>query len=390
MLKLPTLLLLGLSTATYAQESPGTRTFGMGGTGTASADYLESAFHNPALMTRFDRSDDWGLLLPTLAVTVADPDSLLDALDNFEDDYDTIDAVFSGGGTPTQAQLDALADSLVALGGKTVNTDANVGMVLAIPSRSFAAALVVSGYVDAHGFLLIDAADEAAIRGALSGSTLPAVGSEAIIVAAAVTEVKFALAREFEVFDMPLSVGITPKFQQIDVFNFAVTLDDSSDIEDDFDDDKFRTDDSAFNLDLGISVQPHEDWVLGLVLNDTLSPEITTLSIGGRTFVYEMEPVLTAGAAWNHDIFTLAADLDLTSRDPFGIQEDQQFLRLGGEIAWEWAQLRGGFFTDLEDNAQDLITAGLGFSPFGVAHMDLAGAFGEDSYGASLSFSFTF
>jgi hypothetical protein len=362
----------------------------MGGTGTASANYLESAFHNPALMTRFQASDDWGLLLPTIGVSIADPDSLLDALDDFEEDYDTIDAVFSGAGTPTQAQLNDLADSLLALGGKTVNTDVNAGFALAIPSRDFAAALVVSGFIDAHGFLLIDGADAAAIRGALSGSTLPAVGSEAIIVGSAVTEVKLALAREFEIGGMPLSVGITPKFQEIEVFNFAATLDDASDIEDDFDDDQFSTDDTAFNLDLGLALQPNENWILGLTLNDTLSPDVTTLVIGGRSFVYELEPVLTAGASWNHEIYTLAADLDLTSRDPFGIQEDQQYLRLGGEVAWEWAQLRGGFLTDLEDNGQDLITAGIGFSPFGVAHMDLSAGIGDDSYAVALAFSYTF
>jgi hypothetical protein len=39
-----------------------------------------------------------------------------------------------------------------------------------------------------------------------------------------------------------------------------------------------------------------------------------------------------------------------------------------------------------------MTTAGIGFSPFGVMHLDLAGAgaVGENSYGGSLALSFTF
>jgi hypothetical protein len=37
-----------------------------------------------------------------------------------------------------------------------------------------------------------------------------------------------------------------------------------------------------------------------------------------------------------------------------------------------------------------MATAGIGFSPFGVMHFDLAGAVGENSYGGSFALSFTF
>jgi hypothetical protein len=37
-----------------------------------------------------------------------------------------------------------------------------------------------------------------------------------------------------------------------------------------------------------------------------------------------------------------------------------------------------------------MATAGIGFSPFGVMHLDLAGAVGDNSYGAAVSLSFSF
>lgn len=379
-----------LTPALIAQQQPGARSAGMGGTGVASSNYLESAFHNPALLTSFENEDDWGLLLPTLTLSFEDPDSLVDALDDFEETFDALEAVFNGGGTPTQAQLDALADDFVTLAGRNLRVGGNAGFVLAIPSKGFSSALVIDGHLDAHGFLIIDAADEAAIRGALGGGSLPTVGSEAVVLGAAVTEVRLAFAREFDMGGMPVSIGVSPKFQQIDVINYAVTIDDSGDLDDDFDDDQFRTDDTAFNLDLGVSVQPHEDWVLGLVLRDALGPEVDTLNIGGRMYSYQLDPVLVAGAAWSGDALSIAADVDLTSTDPFSTNQDTQYLRLGTEYAWEWAQLRAGYSTDLESNAEDLVTAGIGFSPFGVARLELAGGFGDDSYAVALSLGFTF
>lgn len=382
--------LAALTPTLMAQQQPGARSTGMGGTGVASSSYLESAFHNPALLTRFENEDDWGLLLPTFSLSYEDPDSLADALEDFEDSFDAIEAIFNGGGTPTQAQLDTLADDFVALDGRNLRVGGNAGLVVAIPSKGFSSALVIDGHLDAQGFLLITPSDEAAIRGALGGGSLPTVASEAVVIGAAVTEIRLAFAREFEVANMPVSIGISPKFQQIDVINYAVSLEDSGDIEDDFDDDQFRTDDTALNLDLGVSIKPHEDWMLGLVLRDALGPDVDTLNIGGRVFTYELEPVLVAGAEWRGDALSIAADIDLTSRDPFSTNQDTQYLRVGTEYAWEWAQLRAGYSTDLESNAEDLVTAGIGFSPFGVGRLELAGGFGDDSYAVALSLGFTF
>ena len=53
--------------------------------------------------------------------------------------------------------------------------------------------------------------------------------------------------------------------------------------------------------------------------------------------------------------------------------------------------MRLGFQTDLEDTVSDLITGGLGISPFDTVHLDLTGIYGDgDTYGGMLQLWFTF
>jgi hypothetical protein len=71
---------------------------------------------------------------------------------------------------------------------------------------------------------------------------------------------------------------------------------------------------------------------------------------------------------------------------------ETQFARLGAEFnAFDWAQMRVGFRTDLEDTRDDLYTLGLGLSPFDVFHLDLTGFIGEqDTYGGLVEIRLTF
>ena len=125
------------------------------------------------------------------------------------------------------------------------------------------------------------------------------------------------------------------------------------------------------------------DWTLPL-------PKLRSPITSARQFTYNLEPVVTAGAAYNGETFTIAADLDLTTTERFSRGDESQFFRVGAEAGWEWAQLRVGYQMDMEDGTNDIATAGIGFSPFGVFHMDLSAAAGDETYGVVLSTSFTF
>ncbi len=72
--------------------------------------------------------------------------------------------------------------------------------------------------------------------------------------------------------------------------------------------------------------------------------------------------------------------------------DDLQMAALGAELdLFGWAQLRGGYRHDLKDNQGDAFTAGLGFSPFSVFHLDIAGIYaGSNEFGGVVQTSFTF
>jgi F plasmid transfer operon, TraF, protein len=374
-------------------QSSGARNAGMGNTGVASSDYLNAAFVNPARLTSYSvlEDDDWGLLLPSIGVLIGDPDSLIDELDNFTDSVDAIDAIFAAGNTPTQAQLDGLADDLRSLSGRSLNLRFNAATALAIPSKYFSGALMFNNFVDAQAFLAIDPNDANAIEGALSGTELPTLSSEAVAIGVAISEVGFAMAREFEIGGRNFSFGITPKMQRMEVINIGVALDDDpGDIENDFSDAQYRNDDTAFNIDLGAFYQATETMSFGLAARDLLGSSLASPLISGRRFSYDLNPVVTAAAAYEGETVTLAADLDLNQYERFSRGDESQFLRLGAETAWEWAQMRLGYQYDIAGGTNDIATAGIGLSPFGVFHLDLSAAAGKDTYGVILALSFTF
>ncbi len=89
---------------------------------------------------------------------------------------------------------------------------------------------------------------------------------------------------------------------------------------------------------------------------------------------------------------TLALDADLTERQPFDEVDGSQYLRAGVEFDLAgWLQLRAGARHDMEDTREDLLTAGIGLSPFETFRVDLTAAAGdEDTYGFAADLRLTF
>ena len=375
------------ATPAFAQSgSP--REFAMGGTAVASADYLSAGFSNPALLTHYSDADDddWGLMLPNVYVFASDRNNLLDSIDSFTQSFETLEDGL--GGLTTRGDLENLADSLKALSDKHFIAGGGFGLALAIPSTSFSAAVVASTFVEADAFMNFDPGDSALITDSLLETEIPSLGSDAVLLASFRTEIGLAMAREFELGGRTVSVGITPKIQNIEILDLVVNAELSDDLEDQIDSDNRFTDDNI-NFDLGASTMISENLRVGLAARNLMGGTFAGLS---GLYNYKLDPALTTGIAYTSGPLTLAADLDLTTTTRFQEidSDDSQFLRLGAELKSQWAQLRAGYILDLEDNYSNMATAGIGFSPFGVMHLDLAGAVGENSYGGSLALSFTF
>ncbi len=385
-------VMLVLLTSSAFSQFVGPRNSAMGGIGVATSDFLNAGFVNPALLTQYDRAsdDDWGLLLPAIDIYAADEDELIDATENFADTFDLIDEQIDLGNNPTQPELDALAASLDDLDNKTAVLDFGAGFSIGIPSKSFGAAVLVRGNVGLEARPIIDPADVAAIQGALGAPDLPTLSSEFTVLAAGMTEIGLALAREFEFGGRAVSIGLTPKMQTLEVFNYAVAMDDADDIEDDFDADIYSDDDMFFNVDLGATMDLTESVRVGAVVRNLMENSVMTPLINGREYTYTVEPEATVGVAWHSGPIVLGVDYDVTSRSTFDEREGSRFARAGVEFGAKWAQLRVGVSTDLEDVHEDLLTGGIGLAPFGVLHVDLGGAVGDNAYAANLGISLTF
>lgn len=364
----------------------------MGGTGVASSRYQTAGFANPALLTRFKKGDSFAFILPSVGIRVADEDGIIDAIDDVQNEIKAAQTAL-GNATITVAQLLRLAGNLLALDGKTANATAGAGFSFAFPSKSFGFALVGHSYLDAQVFAVVPTIDINTIITAVTSGDLNGLTTEGVILGAAVSEVGLAMATEFSLEDISLSVGIVPKVQRIDTFNYSINIRNFDD--NDFTDSRFRNNATKFNFDLGASLQLNETLTLGAMARNLIEHRIQTVMTNNRIETYNMSPTLTLGAAWHNETVMLAADIDVNQMERFRRNDDSQMLRIGAEFdAWNWVQLRVGIQTDLEDTVDDLVTLGVGLSPFDTFHIDVAGITGlkrnTETYGAIVQLTFTF
>lgn len=365
------------------------RNTAMGGTGVASSHYYTAPLANPSLLTRTDEGDTFGLLVPSLGVVFADEDGLVDAIDNFQSTIDQLQQDLDNA-TATPQQVNAAVAELLALDGKTATGDAGANFVFALPLEDMAIGLMVRTYLDARVFPQIDAGDPARITGATTSADLDNLQSEGRIIGTAITEVGISFAKRIDLEAATLSIGITPKFQRVDTYNYSVNVNNFD--EDDFDGSQFRNDDTGFNIDLGASVELPAGVSFGLMIRDVLEEEYDTVVTNGQMFQYHLGPVVTVGASYSNEVVTLSADIDVTELERFDLGDESRFVRVGVEFdALDWAQLRAGAQFDTEDTVTDLLTFGVGFSPFDTFHLDVAGVWGEDdTYGVVVQTALTF
>ena len=382
------------------------RSIAMGGTGVASGSYQSAAFYNPALLTKSKANDNFSLILPSIAGEAADPSDLIDNLDEFQlafDDFEgqlrAIEHLIDQGSADFDpalapgliASLDDsrtnLANAFGALDGM-VNGGVTVGTAITIPTRSYSVGIYAKANVEFGVELNIAQSDVDIINNATTVDELNSLQSDVQTFAAGIQEFGVAIAREFDINGSKVSIGITPKFQKVETFDYTASA--QSFDEDDFDADQYRVSDSNFNLDIGASVKLDHNWTVGLVAKDLISNDYQTMTAG---IVYQIKPMITTGIAYNNDWATAALDIDLTSKDRFGMGNDTtQFIRAGVELnGWDWAKLRFGYRHDTKDNVQDMVTAGVGLSAFGAVHLDLTAMYAdENELGAGIELSFTF
>lgn len=390
---LSTLVASSLLFASLSVSATDTRSMAMGGIGASTSGYLTAPFHNPALVARYDDSDDFGFLLPSISAKVSDKDDLLGQLDDFSDLYDDL------GHSQNPADAQRLVDSLSKMQSSKGFVKADVGLAIAVPNKILSFNFFVKSYVDALVIADIDSADLNPNN--LNNPTYK-LKSQGVTMGVNITEIGLALAKKFAVSGGNLYVGVTPKYQKVKTINYIVSIDDYE--FDDWNDDKYKNDDASVNVDFGLGYEFAEDFMIGASVTNLIDQEYKTINLKGVSATYELAPVYTVSASYSHSFFTVGIDADLNETDHYSqitgtqnsigsFQDDNtQFVAVGTELnAFDWVQIRGGYQHDLSGNVDGQYTAGLGFSPFGTLHLDVSATYaGENELGAAVQTYLTF
>lgn len=381
------------STSIYAQD---TRSVAMGGTGVASSDYLSAGFNNASLMTRHAKeNDDFGIIVPSINLIASDNDKLFDSIDEFQSSFEQLENLLSNIENGVSVDPNALAEARSNAIADFVNLNGSVdifgnGLVaLASPTKAGGFALYANVDLDVNAIVLIDSQDIVTLNTAITVDSLNEVKSTAQMVGAAVAEVGFAYANQFTLSNHIWHWSITPKYQQVETFNYVIDVNNFD--EDNFDANDYTNSGKTFNIDLGFATQVSDSITFGIVAKNLVEKEFNTVNTLRGPATYHVSREVIAGIAYKNDFITLAADIDLQPRQHSSITKDTQFARVGAEFnAWDWAQIRVGYIHDLEGNRDGIVTAGLGFSPFGVVRLDIAAQkAGDSDLGAGIQLSFT-
>lgn len=383
-------LALAASSAYAAGHWSDGRNDAMGGIGVASSAYSSAAVVNPALVSKWGADDDFSIVLPSVGAQVTDKDKLIDNIDSIKASYDGFEQAV-GSGVGVSAAADQLAADLRQVDGKTATANVGVNVQAVLPSNVLSVGAFANGYAVGMVGAKVDQSDLDYLMSVSDGSALPdgrTLNSQAVGVVALVQDYGVALAREFDV-GLPVRVGVAPKAQKIETYNYSATITDYD--RSDLSDDKYRSSDSGFNADLGLALDAGS-MTYGLSVHDLVSRDVYTKDVAGTIYVYQVAPVATLGAAYRGDVLTAGIDLDMNKTKGFVGQEQSQFAGVGVEFdAAKWAQLRAGYRTDISGEQPDLFTAGFGLSPWDVFHLDLTGQIGSDkAVGAGLAMRWTF
>lgn len=198
------------------------------------------------------------------------------------------------------------------------------------------------------------------------------------IVAVGISEVGLTLSSNFEIAGENIAIGITPKLQTIKTFNYAARVEEE-DIEEEAVTDTEQNF-SAINLDAGAAYQfgDNNQWQIGLVAKNLISKEYETESnpdpkTGQRTTTtINLDTQFRSGLSHSTDWTVIAFDIDLMENDPVAFEAPTQYASIGAELdLFDTLQFRAGYRTNLSLSDSAVVSAGLGFSPFG-AHLDVA------------------
>ena len=369
------------------------RSLGMGGVGVATADLATAAWANPAMLTNQPKDSDWSLLIG-MGVFVRDDDDLVDDVDDFQDADERRDAAIDagdlGGVIRETAEMRIIIDGIEE---KVVAPEVTALFAMGASFEHFAMAISVRSDVIAGG-VVTDISCPLIEPGCdpreLFSEDFNILSVEGVLA----TEIGVSFAKDFQLWDRKVSIGIKPKVVDLRAFTFqeAILTVDADDI---VDEDENKEDLGTFEtLDLGFALDISDSVRLGLSLRNLITDDF---DLGGSTLNYDTEARM--GVAYHNKALTIAADLDLTENEPLLANNSfdslkKQYLTVGGEFnAFNILKFRLGaaknVASGISDGAKDWeYTAGFGI--WLGFNLDVAALLNDNTAGVFLQTGFQF
>lgn len=333
------------------------RSMGMGGSSVASSKLANAAYSNPALVSQPIGENKFQLLLPVYGFNIADSKGLNKDIKDFNNAVDAFDA-------PTAAAV--LARSI----GKPLTVHAYGGGALGFAINKFS---LVFLYNKQYIFDL-----RTRINTIFTDATLEVRGLE-------FTEAGVAI---------PLysgdnfKFGITPKVVTVNSYDYSeLLIDIASGTSVATKNSGKKIHGSDINFDIGSAYDFKNGFVLGTVVRNLNSKEYTTIS-GNKI---KLDALMRVAIAYNGDMFTLAADMDINENKAIAYAQKSKFLTLGAELnLFDWVAVRIGRKQNIASNTDlALNSLGLGFTPFGMG-LDVAVMGNVHAVSGAIQLSFTF
>lgn len=363
------LALVAASSQVLATELYNGRISGMAGAGYVTGGYSDGLLFNPSLAASFKDNDDLALVINGGALA----GSYEDLVDNLDDLVDLTDRLeYADNLVPGDAV--ELKRLLRAVDGESLDATLGASVVVAIPNSYLSAALVVKATGTLGAMVDIADSDFDFVENSINRPFEPEDLQSAVYARGVLLrETGVALAKSFALSDdRTLLVGVTPKRLNVETIVYSTTIADYD--EDDLDADDYTVESSGSNLDAGVTLIDG-NLRYGLTIQNIKSDSFRT--IGEE--VYKVDTRSTGAVGYVTERFKAEAAIDLNSYQTFGLGGDSQIFRAGVEVSpFSWVQLRAGLQRDLKDTLPDAYTLGLGFSPFDVVNIDIAGFTGDD------------
>lgn len=173
--------------------------------------------------------------------------------------------------------------------------------MISIPNDTLPFALVVKGWGQAKARALITRHDLAYLDAVQIGILSPTkynlnpLTSRSECVASLVSEYGLSLAHPFTLAGTPVSIGITPKLQRVDTWNYNVSINHYS--PSNFHGGEWKHSESGGNVDVGFSEQLTPEWTVGLTGQNLVSRNVETREVNSLKDTFQIRPQATASTA---------------------------------------------------------------------------------------------